>query len=65
MDIKKDVQKQFGRSADEYVKSSGHRKGADLQKLVEIARVTGLNMSLMSQLEEDIQQTLLRLLSTK
>lgn len=42
MDIKKDVQKQFGRSADEYVKSSGHRKGADLQKLVEIARVTGI-----------------------
>jgi ubiquinone/menaquinone biosynthesis C-methylase UbiE len=41
MDIKKDVQKQFGRSADEYVKSSGHRKGEDLKKLVEIARVTG------------------------
>lgn len=41
MDIKKDVQKQFGRSADSYVKSKGHSKGADLKKLVEMARATG------------------------
>ncbi|MFD1170549.1 class I SAM-dependent methyltransferase [Oceanobacillus caeni] len=42
MDIKKDVQKQFGRSADSYVKSEGHSKGEDLKKLVEMARVTGI-----------------------
>ncbi|MBZ5749967.1 MULTISPECIES: class I SAM-dependent methyltransferase [Metabacillus] len=41
MDIKKDVQKQFGRSADAYVKSKGHSKGADLKKLVEMACPTG------------------------
>ncbi len=41
MDIKKDVKKQFGRSAEEYVKSDIHSKGADLRKLVEIARATG------------------------
>ncbi|MBS4203407.1 class I SAM-dependent methyltransferase [Lederbergia citrea] len=41
MDIKKEVQKQFGRSADAYVKSKGHSKGKDLKKMVEIARATG------------------------
>lgn len=41
MDIKKDVQKQFGRSGDAYVRSIGHSKGDDLKKLVEIADVTG------------------------
>ncbi|MGM7719528.1 class I SAM-dependent methyltransferase [Metabacillus sp. Hm71] len=41
MDIKKDVQQQFGRSANHYVISKGHRKGGDLKKLVEMAHVTG------------------------
>ncbi|KKI93576.1 SAM-dependent methyltransferase [Bacillus sp. SA1-12] len=41
MDIKKDVQKQFGRSSDHYVTSTGHRKGGDLNKLVEMARLKG------------------------
>lgn len=41
MDIKKDVQNQFGRSAELYVKSKSHSEGEDLNKLVEIARVTG------------------------
>lgn len=41
MDIKSDVKKQFGRSADSYVKSEGHGKGEDLQRLVEIADLTG------------------------
>ncbi|MFB7305088.1 class I SAM-dependent methyltransferase [Heyndrickxia sporothermodurans] len=41
MDIKKDVQKQFGRSANSYVTSEIHQKGKDLQKLLEIANLTG------------------------
>jgi ubiquinone/menaquinone biosynthesis C-methylase UbiE len=41
MDIKKDVQQQFGKSADSYVTSSIHKTGKDLQKLVEIASLNG------------------------
>ncbi|MFP5110456.1 class I SAM-dependent methyltransferase [Neobacillus sp. C211] len=41
MDIKKDVQQQFGKSADSYVSSAIHKDGNDLQKLLEIATVTG------------------------
>lgn len=41
MNIKKDVQQQFGRNAGSYVTSKGHRKGEDLKKLVEIADLTG------------------------
>jgi ubiquinone/menaquinone biosynthesis C-methylase UbiE len=37
---KDDVQKQFSKSADLYVKSEGHAKGKDLKKLAEIANVT-------------------------
>ena len=41
MDIKKDVQQQFGKSADSYVSSAIHKDGNDLQKLLEMATVTG------------------------
>jgi ubiquinone/menaquinone biosynthesis C-methylase UbiE len=41
MDIKKDVQQQFGKSADAYVNSAIHKDGNDLQKLLEMATVTG------------------------
>ncbi|MEH7546549.1 class I SAM-dependent methyltransferase [Neobacillus vireti] len=41
MDLKKDVQQQFGKSADFYVSSPIHKDGKDLQKLIEIAEVTG------------------------
>jgi ubiquinone/menaquinone biosynthesis C-methylase UbiE len=41
MDIKKDVQQQFGKSADSYVSSSIHKDGNDLKKLVEMGRITG------------------------
>jgi ubiquinone/menaquinone biosynthesis C-methylase UbiE len=41
MDIKKDVQQQFGKSADSYVSSAIHKDGNDLQKLLEMAAVTG------------------------
>ncbi|MGE8203927.1 class I SAM-dependent methyltransferase [Heyndrickxia sp. NPDC080065] len=41
MDIKKDVQKQFGRSADSYVVSDIHKKGKDLQKMIDIANLSG------------------------
>ncbi|WP_391121029.1 class I SAM-dependent methyltransferase [Psychrobacillus sp. L3] len=41
MDIKKDVQKQFGRSAELYVKSERHSKGEDLKRLVDMSRATG------------------------
>ncbi len=41
MDIKKDVQQQFGKSADSYVNSAIHKDGNDLQKLLEMATVTG------------------------
>jgi ubiquinone/menaquinone biosynthesis C-methylase UbiE len=41
MDIKKDVQHQFGKSADSYVSSAIHKDGPDLQKLLEMAAITG------------------------
>lgn len=41
MDIKKDVQQQFGKSAEKYVNSSIHKKGKDLQKMLEIAVTIG------------------------
>jgi ubiquinone/menaquinone biosynthesis C-methylase UbiE len=41
MDIKKDVQQQFGKSAEAYVTSPIHKNGKDLQKLLEIAIITG------------------------
>ncbi|MEH7482355.1 methyltransferase domain-containing protein, partial [Neobacillus drentensis] len=41
MDIKKDVQQQFGKSADSYVSSAIHKDGKDLQKLLEMAMTTG------------------------
>jgi ubiquinone/menaquinone biosynthesis C-methylase UbiE len=41
MEIKKDVQRQFGKSAGSYVTSSIHKDGKDLLKLVEMAGVTG------------------------
>ncbi|MFE8699409.1 class I SAM-dependent methyltransferase [Cytobacillus sp. FJAT-54145] len=41
MDIKKDVQKQFGRSAHSYVTSSIHKDGDDLQKLIHLANTNG------------------------
>ncbi|MGG3470966.1 methyltransferase domain-containing protein [Neobacillus pocheonensis] len=41
MDIKKDVQQQFGKSADSYVSSSIHKKGKDLQKLLEMVSFNG------------------------
>jgi len=41
MDHKRGVQKQFGLSADSYVNSEIHRKGGDLDKLVEMAHING------------------------
>ncbi|MEH7119316.1 methyltransferase domain-containing protein [Neobacillus vireti] len=41
MDLKKDVQKQFGKSAASYVSSPIHKDGKDLQKLIEMAQLTG------------------------
>lgn len=41
MENKKDVIKQFGRSADLYIHSEIHRKGGDLKKLVDMALITG------------------------
>lgn len=41
MDIKKDVQQQFGKSAESYVSSTIHKEGKDLQKLLEMATVNG------------------------
>lgn len=38
---KNDVKKQFGRSANEYVKSQIHRKGTDLKWLLEMAEIKG------------------------
>lgn len=38
---KKDVQVQFGKSAESYVESKLHKDGEDLQKLVEIAGILG------------------------
>ncbi|MBO0962028.1 methyltransferase domain-containing protein [Neobacillus sp. MM2021_6] len=41
MDFKKDVQKQFGKSADSYVTSTIHKDGKDLGKLLEMASING------------------------
>ncbi|HYK74948.1 MAG TPA: methyltransferase domain-containing protein [Pseudoneobacillus sp.] len=41
MEIKKDVQEQFGRSAEAYVNSKIHKEGKDLQKLVAITSIKG------------------------
>jgi ubiquinone/menaquinone biosynthesis C-methylase UbiE len=41
MDIKKDVQHQFGKSAASYVSSAIHKDGSDLQKLLDMAEITG------------------------
>ena len=41
MDIKKDVKQQFGKNAESYVSSSIHKDGNDLQKLLDMAMVTG------------------------
>nr|WP_026695546.1 class I SAM-dependent methyltransferase [Peribacillus kribbensis] len=41
MDIKKDVQTQFGQSADSYVESKIHKEGRDLQLLVQLADLKG------------------------
>lgn len=46
MDIKQDVKKQFGRSADFYVTSKIHRSGGDLNTLVEMAHATGTEVVL-------------------
>jgi ubiquinone/menaquinone biosynthesis C-methylase UbiE len=41
MDIKKDVQQQFGKNAASYVSSPIHKDGKDLVKMIEMAEVTG------------------------
>ncbi|MDR6998489.1 class I SAM-dependent methyltransferase [Neobacillus niacini] len=41
MDIKKDVQQQFGKSAESYVSSEIHKQGKDLQILLRMAEVSG------------------------
>lgn len=41
MDIKKDVQQQFGKNASSYVTSPIHKDGRDLLKMLEMADVTG------------------------
>ncbi|WP_066061938.1 class I SAM-dependent methyltransferase [Neobacillus soli] len=41
MDLKKDVQQQFGKSADSYVSSAIHKDGKDLQKMLQLAAITG------------------------
>jgi ubiquinone/menaquinone biosynthesis C-methylase UbiE len=41
MDIKKDVQQQFGKSAASYVTSPIHKDGSDLVQMVEMASVNG------------------------
>jgi len=41
MDIKKDVKQQFGKNAESYVSSAIHKDGNDLQKLLDMAIVTG------------------------
>lgn len=46
MDMKTDVKNQFGRSADLYVTSEGHRKGGDLQTLIAMADATGTELAL-------------------
>ncbi|OIK09798.1 SAM-dependent methyltransferase [Bacillus sp. MUM 116] len=41
MDIKKDVQQQFGKSAESYVTSEIHKLGKDLQIMLQMAEVSG------------------------
>ncbi|MEH7307730.1 class I SAM-dependent methyltransferase [Neobacillus drentensis] len=41
MDIKKDVKKQFGKSANSYVSSAIHKDGEDLQKLIQMTTING------------------------
>ena len=41
MDTKKDVQQQFGKSADSYVSSPIHKEGKDLQRLLQMVTATG------------------------
>ncbi|MEH7011341.1 methyltransferase domain-containing protein [Neobacillus niacini] len=41
MDIKKDVQQQFGKNAASYVSSPIHKDGKDLLKMVEMAQING------------------------
>ncbi|WP_040208772.1 class I SAM-dependent methyltransferase [Neobacillus jeddahensis] len=41
MSIKRDVQKQFGKSADSYVNSAIHKEGNDLQKLLDLVSLNG------------------------
>jgi ubiquinone/menaquinone biosynthesis C-methylase UbiE len=41
MDIKKDVQQQFGKNASSYVSSPIHKDGKDLTKMVEMAKLNG------------------------
>lgn len=41
MDLKKNVQEQFGKSASAYVSSPIHKEGKDLEKLMEMASLTG------------------------
>ncbi|HLO12611.1 MAG TPA: class I SAM-dependent methyltransferase [Pseudoneobacillus sp.] len=41
MEIKKDVQEQFGRSAEAYVNSKIHKEGKDLKKIIDIAKISG------------------------
>ncbi|MCM3692505.1 class I SAM-dependent methyltransferase [Neobacillus niacini] len=41
MDIKNDVQQQFGKNATSYVSSPIHKDGKDLLKMVEMAELTG------------------------
>jgi ubiquinone/menaquinone biosynthesis C-methylase UbiE len=41
MDIKKDVQQQFGKNASSYVSSPIHKDGKDLTKIVEMAKLNG------------------------
>jgi ubiquinone/menaquinone biosynthesis C-methylase UbiE len=46
MDIKKDVQQQFGNNANSYVSSPIHKDGKDLLMMVEMAKVNGQELLL-------------------
>lgn len=46
MDIKKDVQQQFGKSAESYVSSAIHKEGKDLQTLMGLAKTNGTEVLL-------------------
>lgn len=46
MTVKKDVQNQFGKSAESYVTSQIHRKGKDLGKLTDILNASGHEIAL-------------------